>query len=107
MLHAINDWSFVGLVFVIQADILGNQRPKLFHVDCRAHFAMLDQMEIPHTDLSEVTRVVLIEVDTVVVLTTGISATTRVLAVLADTTAAGTDVTAEVTVLLESGGHGV
>lgn len=42
--------------------------------------------------LSEETRVVLVKHDTVVVLTTSVTATTRVLPVLADTTMASTDV---------------
>lgn len=53
------------------------------------------------TCLSEVTRVVLVEVDAVVVLATGVTATTWVLAVLAHTTVAGRDVSALLAVLLE------
>ena len=53
-------------------------------------------MEVPHTDLTEVTRVVLVDVGTVVVLTTGHTATTRGLAVLADTTVTGGHVAAAV-----------
>lgn len=53
-------------------------------------------MEVPHTDLSEVTRVVLVHVGLVVVLTTGKTTTTGVLAVLADTSVTGGDVTAAV-----------
>lgn len=49
-------------------------------------------MEVPHTNLSEVTRVVLVKVSAVVVLTTGHTTTTGVLAVLADTTLTGRDV---------------
>ena len=59
---------------------------------------MLDQVEVAHTNLSEVSRVVLIEVDTVVVLTASISATSRVLAVLANAAMTSRDVTAEVPV---------
>lgn len=46
-------------------------------------------MEVTHTDLTEVTGVVLVNVGTVVVLTTGHTATTGGLAVLADTTVTG------------------
>ena len=37
------------------------------------------QVESPHTDFAEVTRMVLVKVDTMVVLTTGITTTTRML----------------------------
>lgn len=46
-------------------------------------------MEVAHTDLTEVTGVVLVDVGTVVVLTTGHTTTTGALAVLADTTVTG------------------
>lgn len=53
-------------------------------------------MEVAHTDLTEVTRVVLVDVGTVVVLTTGHTTTTGGLAVLADTTVTGGNVAAAV-----------
>ena len=46
-------------------------------------------MEVPHTDLTEVTGVVLVDVGAVVVLTTSHTATTGRLTVLADTTVTG------------------
>lgn len=46
-------------------------------------------VEVSHTDLSEVTGVVFVEVGLVVVLTTGHTTTTGVLAVLANTTVTG------------------
>lgn len=51
---------------------------------------MPQQQQAAH--LSEETRMVLVKHDAVVVLATSISATTRVLAVLANTTVASTDV---------------
>jgi hypothetical protein len=39
-------------------------------------------VEVAHTDLTEVTRMVLVHVDTVVMLTTSKTATTRMLSVL-------------------------
>jgi hypothetical protein len=51
-------------------------------------------VEVTHTNLTEVTRVVLVNVGTVVVLTTGHTTTTGMLAVLADTSLTGRDVTA-------------
>lgn len=53
-------------------------------------------MEVPHTDLSEVTRMVLVHVGSVMMLSTGQTATTWMLAVLAYTTLSGRDVSAAV-----------
>jgi len=58
------------------------------------------QMVSPHTDFTEVTRMVLVKVDSVVMLTTGVTATTRMLAVLADATMAVAHVTSQLSRLL-------
>lgn len=50
-------------------------------------------MEIPHADLSKVTRMVFIEIGSVMMLTTGHTTTTGMLAVLAYTTVTGGDMT--------------
>jgi hypothetical protein len=50
-------------------------------------------MVVPHTNLTEVTRMELVEIGSVVVLTTGLTSTTRGLPVLSDTTVTGRDVT--------------
>lgn len=47
---------------------------------------------LSHTNLTEVTRMVLVDVGSVVVLTTGHTTTTRMLSVLTDTTVTGRDV---------------
>lgn len=57
-------------------------------------------MEVSHANLSEVTRMVLVDVGAVVVLATGHTTTTWMLAVLADTTVTGGDVAAAVRMLL-------
>ena len=57
-------------------------------------------VEVPHTHLTEVTGVVLVHVGTEVVLTTGKTATTGVLAVLANTTTTGRDVATAVKKIL-------
>jgi hypothetical protein len=62
-------------------------------------------MELAHADLSEVTRVVLVEVDAVVVLSTGITTTTGMLTVLADTAVSHLDVTALLAGMVEAGRH--
>lgn len=53
-------------------------------------------MEVSHTDLSEVTRMVLVHVGSVVVLTTSKTTTTGMLAVLSYTTVTGGNVSAAV-----------
>jgi len=52
------------------------------------------EMETPHTDFSEVTRVVFIKVGSVVVLTTSKTTTSRMLAVLAHSSMTGRNVAA-------------
>lgn len=83
------------------------------------------EVEVSHTNLTEVTRMVLVEVSTVVVLsnllaisslpistskksylTTGHTTTTGVLTVLSDTTVTGGDMTAVLPRFGESGRHG-
>lgn len=62
-------------------------------------------VEVPHADFAEITRMVLIEEDPVVVHASSVTASSRVLSVLPDTTMPGADVAPLLTVLLESGCH--
>merc|ERR1719408_91007 len=103
----IDDWCLVLVVGIVRARLLRDKRPQPLDVDDGADFAVLDEVEISHANLAKITRVVLVEVDAVVVLTTGVTATTRVFAVLANATATGRDMATQVTVLLEARGHGV
>jgi len=68
----------------------------LVEVDDGLPELVLRLVEVAHTDFTEVTRVVLVHVGTVVVLTTGETTTTGMLPVLADTTVTGRDVAAAV-----------
>jgi hypothetical protein len=61
----------------------------LVEVDGGLPELLLGLVEVTHTDLTEVTRMVLVDVGTVVVLTTGHTATTGGLAVLANSTVTG------------------
>jgi hypothetical protein len=61
----------------------------LVEVDGGLPELLLGLVEVTHTDLTEVTGMVLVNVGTVVVLTTGHTATTGGLAVLANTTVTG------------------
>lgn len=84
--------------------LLRHEGPQALDVDRRAVRAVLQQVEVTHADLTEVTRVELVHQDTVVVLATGVTATTRMLAVLADTAVAGADVATFLTVLRKTRG---
>jgi hypothetical protein len=63
-------------------------------------------VELTHTDFTKVTRVIFIEESSVVVLTTGITTTTRMLTVLADTAMTHLDVAALLACFVEAGRHG-
>lgn len=57
-------------------------------------------MEVPHANLAEITRMVFIKIDAVMVHATSVTATSRMLAVLADTTMTVADMTTELPGLL-------
>jgi len=67
--------------------------------------AVAQEVELSHTNLTEVSRMVLVHKNAVVVLATGVTASTRMLAVLADTAVTGGDVTALFAVLVKTGRH--
>jgi hypothetical protein len=94
--------AILGLLGLLLG-LLRDQRPQALHVHGGAVRAVAQQVEVAHTDLTEVTRVELVHQDTVVVLATGVTATTGVLAVLADTAVAGADVSAFLAVLGKAG----
>jgi hypothetical protein len=80
----VEDGGLVALLGeVLIALVGGNERPELVEVDGGLPEAVLHLVEVAHTDLSEVTRMVLVDVGPVVVLTTGHTTTTGMLAVLA------------------------
>lgn len=73
---------------------LESKHTNLVQVDLRLPCQVLHLVEVPHTDFTEVTRMVLVHVDLVVVLTTGKTTTTGMLAVLSYTTVTSGNVTA-------------
>lgn len=96
---------------VLVLGFLGKQAPKLgrlsvcnsiqigsmtdlVQVDDGLPFVVALEVEVAHTDFTKVTGMVLVEVGTVVVLTTSHTTTTRVLAVLSYTAMAGRDMAA-------------
>jgi len=89
------------LLLVLGAGLGRHQRPQPVEVDHRAEVLILGLVEVPHADLTEIPRVVFVEVDAMVVLTTSVTATTGVLAVLADTPLAVGHVAAGLSALLQ------
>ena len=77
----------------------------LVDVDGFAPVAVAELVEVSHTNFSEITRMVFVKIDTLMMLTTGKTATTRVLAVLSDTAVTTGDVTALLAVLAETSRH--
>ncbi|GMS99870.1 hypothetical protein PENTCL1PPCAC_22045, partial [Pristionchus entomophagus] len=83
---AVDDGSLVGDLLVLLAVVLRDERPDLVDVDRGAVLTIIAEMVVPHTNLQEVSRMVLVEVDSMVVLTSSVTATSRMLAVLTHTT---------------------
>merc|ERR1719229_413366 len=103
----INNWSLLGLGGVLSPGLLRDKRPQLVQVDAglvEVGVVGVD-VEVPHSDLSEVPGVVLVKVDPVVVLTTGVSATSGVLPVLPDPAVAMGHVSSQLPGLLLGCGH--
>jgi len=63
-------------------------------------------VEVPHTHLAEVSRMVLVEQDPVMMHTTRVSPSSRMLPVFAHTTMAGRDMAPFLAVLFQPGSHG-
>lgn len=71
-------WVLLGTFTVLLSD----QTPQFIQIKKRAELVVAVQMEIPHTDLSEVTRMVFVVVNSVVMHTSSVTATTGMLSVL-------------------------
>lgn len=82
-LHQIDDGHLALLVLLqLGALLLVDQRPQLVQIEGRAEVVVAVQMEVTHAQLAEVTGMVLVHVDAMVVHATGVTATTGMLAVL-------------------------
>ena len=75
-----------GIADASTAQMQGWRRTYLVQVDNWLPEVVLLLVEVSHADLSKVTGMVLVDVGSVVVLTTGHTSTTWMLAVLSDTT---------------------
>lgn len=100
-LGAIDHWGLIR-VLICLSGLLRNEGPDLLDIDGGAVISVSSEMEVAHTNLSEVTRMVLVEVDSVMVLTTSLTTTTRMLAVLSDTTVTHAHVSSKVSSLLQA-----
>ena len=69
--------------------LLLNQRPQPLDIDLWLPEVVSLLMKVSHTNLTEITRVVLVHVGSVVLQTTGLTTTTGVLSVLTDSTLTG------------------
>jgi len=87
ILHHVDNWSLGRIILVLFTCPLWEKCPDLIDVDGGDDLAIFQQMEVAHTDLSKVSWVILVEVDSVVVLTTSITTASRVFTMLADTSA--------------------
>jgi hypothetical protein len=90
-----------GVVRALARDGHCTDTAYLVEVDDRLPVVVLELVEVSHTNLSEVTRMVFVQIGSVVVLTTGHTTTTGMLAVLSDTTVTGRDVTTAVNEVLD------
>ena len=102
MLADIDDGSLARLGFPL---VLGNQTDNLVQVQDRAKSFVALEMEGAHADFTEVARMILVEIDPVVVLATGVSATSGMLPVLADPAVAMRDVASQLPGLLLGSCH--
>lgn len=91
MSQGVDDWGSRGRrrLQVLVSLLLVNQRPQLLQVDLWLPEVVSLLVEVSHTNLSEVTWMVLVHVGSVVVLTTSLTTSTRVLSVLTDSTLTG------------------
>ena len=96
----IDDRSFVRLLRILEPRLFRDEGPQLVEIDRGAEVLLLSQMEVTHTDLSEVTRMVFVEVDSVMMLTAGITTTSGMLTVFANTTMSMADMTPQLAALL-------
>jgi hypothetical protein len=103
--YQVDDRSLSSAILGGLIDALAGNVEKLIKIASRGEGAIAQQVKLTHTDLSEITRVIFIHHDTVMVLSTSVTATTRVMTMTSDTTVTGGDVTALFPVLVFSGRH--
>lgn len=103
VLGDINDGGLLLALPVL--GIEARERPDVINVDGGAIVLRLLVVEVAHADLSEVTRVVLVEEGTMMVLTTSVTTASRVATMLTNATLTGGDVSSVLTGLSQRSGH--
>jgi hypothetical protein len=88
-------------------DTLSSNIEQLVNVESRGEGPIVQLMVLAHTDLTEVTRVIFIEKDAVMMLSSGVTSATRMLSMFADTTMSHGDVAALFACFVEAGRHDV
>lgn len=83
MLNDVNDWHLRWILLDAQTILFANDRPQLLDIEGRAEFVISVQVEVTHADLSEVTGMVFVEVDAMMVHATSVTATSGMLTVFA------------------------
>merc|ERR1712244_25600 len=89
----VDDGRLVCDLLVLLARLVRDERPQGVHVDGGAEELVLRLVEVPHANLSKVTRMVFVKVDSVVVHASSVTTATRVLPVLANATMSMADMT--------------
>ncbi len=71
----IDHWGNVLLILIGDPQVLGYERPQPVEVNGGAEILLVCLVEIAHSDLTEVTRMELIEIDSMMMLATSVTAT--------------------------------
>ena len=106
VLYQINDGGLSSSVLSSIIVTFPGDVKDLVEVDRWAVGSVFQDVELTHTDLTEVTRVIFIHKNSVVVLSSGVTATTGMLSVLSDTSVTGGDVSSLLSILMRAGRHG-
>merc|ERR1719373_66263 len=103
----INNWSLLGLCGVLSPGLLRDKRPQFVQVDAGlVEVGVVGvNVEVPHSNLSEVSRMIFVKVDSVMVLDTGVSTTSGMLPVLPNSSMTMGDVSSQLPGLLLGCGH--
>ena len=94
-----------GALLPVLTDILRDESPELVQIDARAEELRVDKVEVAHAVLAKVARVVSVEQSAVMVLTTSVTASSRVLTGLDDTTVTHLHVTTQLSSLPARSSH--
>jgi hypothetical protein len=79
-LNEINDWNFITLLLSTFKVLLTNQCPELVEIDRWTEVVVAIEMEISHTNFSKVSRMIFVEVYSMMMHTTSITTSTGMLA---------------------------